>query len=108
MSFRMCRLPSVTRSREGAMFREEPAERKGAVRRVITSPWMVLVFLVIGWGPPIISDLMLSMRPDLADRFGPETLFGMGWLAITFVCTVLAVAVGVVHLLLFISRRLTD
>ena len=38
----------------------KPEPRTGMARRIVNSPWLILVFLVIGWGPLFIADIVLK------------------------------------------------
>jgi heme/copper-type cytochrome/quinol oxidase subunit 2 len=69
---------------------------KEKVWRGLLSPWIILLFLVIGWGPLFLADLVRYVRPDLNASYTPQA-FAMGWLMITLWCSVLAIVLAVVH-----------
>jgi hypothetical protein len=52
---------------------------------------MILLFVVVGWGPLFLADLVRSLRPDLNASYRPQA-FAVGWMMITLCCSLLAVA----------------
>ena len=66
------------------------------VWRAVLSPWWILVFLAVGWGPVFIAEFVRTSRPDLSANYAPQA-FAMGWLAITIGSSVLAAAYIVGH-----------
>jgi hypothetical protein len=56
---------------------------------------MIIVLLVMGWGPLFIAEFIRHARPDLdASSEG----FGMAWgMGITVLCSFLAVILAVIH-----------
>ncbi len=67
------------------------------VRRVLTSPWMIVVFLAVGWGPIFIAEFVRDVRPDLNATYSPQG-FAMSWIMITFWSSLLAAALTVGHI----------
>jgi hypothetical protein len=68
---------------------------------------MILLFVVVGWGPLFLADLGRSVRPDLNASYRPQA-FAMGWMMITLYCSLLAVACTIGHavrLVLAAGRR---
>jgi hypothetical protein len=73
------------------------------IRSVVSSPWMIVVLVIIGWGPLFIAELVRQSRPDLDANYSPQA-FGMAWMGITLLCSVLAVIVSVIHIIRLILR----
>jgi hypothetical protein len=69
------------------------------------SPWTIVVFLVVGWGPAFVGDWVRVMRPD-PDFLAEYTHFLMQWIFITLWCSVIAFALIVVHSCIFVFRLL--
>ena len=73
--------------------------------RVLLGPWMIPIFLFVGWGPLFLDDFVTSARPELNN--GGEA-FAMGWMIVTFWCGLFTIiyAVGhIVRLALKLARR---
>jgi hypothetical protein len=66
---------------------------------------MIIVLLAIGWGPLFIAEFVRGARPDLDASYGPQA-FGMGWMGITLLCTILSVILAVIHAIRFVIRWL--
>jgi hypothetical protein len=64
---------------------------------------MILILLMVGWLPLIIAEVARSARPDLDAGYRPQA-FAMGWMGITVICSFLAAALFVAHLIWFIIR----
>lgn len=78
------------------------------VWRAVLSPWMILVFLAVGWGPLFVADFVRTSRPDLSANYVPQA-FAMGWLTITIRCSILAgvYIVGyAIRLIVMLGRKL--
>lgn len=65
---------------------------------------MILVVLIIGWGPEFVADAVRALRPDLDAAYVPQA-FAIGWFAVTLFCSVAAVVLATVHGI-FLTRRL--
>jgi hypothetical protein len=79
--------------------------RKPAFWRILVSPWMIPVFLVIGWGPAFVGDWVKVMRPD--PDFDAEYIhYLMQWIVITELCSIIAFALILVHAFRFLYRLL--
>jgi len=57
---------------------------------------MILLFVVLGWGPVFLAEFVRSARPDLNASYGPQA-FAMGWIMITLCCSLLAIAFAIGH-----------
>ena len=57
---------------------------------------MILVALAIGWAPLFIAELVRQARPDLDAAYRPQA-FGMAWMFVTVVCSLLALLLAAVH-----------
>jgi len=77
--------------------------RKPAFWRILSSPWMILAFLVIGWGPAFVGDWVRVMRPD-PDLLAEWVHFLMQWIFITKWCSIIALALVIVHTSIFFYR----
>jgi hypothetical protein len=64
--------------------------------RALPSPWMILLFVAVGWGPVFLAELVRRARPDLDASYAPQA-FAMGWLMVCLWCSVLAVAFAIGH-----------
>ena len=71
--------------------------------RAVLSPWMILVFLAIGWGPVFVADRVRMASPSLSERYVPQA-FAMGWLVVTIKCSVAAGAFIVGHTIRLIVK----
>ena len=76
---------------------------KTTLGNVASSPLLGVVLLAVGWGPQVVADLVWRTSPALAESYAPQG-FAMAWLGITFVCSLTAVVVFVVHITLGIVR----
>lgn len=76
--------------------------------RAVLSPWMILVFLAVGWGPVFIAEFVRTARPDLSASYVPQA-FAMGWIGITLCCSLFAAVYTVASLikLIVIGKRLS-
>lgn len=75
--------------------------RKPNVLKVVSSPWMIIVLLLIGWGPLLVCDIVRLAHPDFdAIHFATE------WIGMALVCSFLAVIFAVIHAIRFIVRML--
>ena len=63
--------------------------RSRRVWRAVLSPWMILLFLAVGWGPVFIADFVRTSRADLSAHYVPQA-FAMGWLPVTLHCSIWA------------------
>lgn len=72
-----------------------------AIRHIAAGPWMILVFLIVGWGPLFIADLVRAASPVLDAAYSPQA-FGMAWMGITLLCSFLAIIFSVYHFIRFI------
>jgi len=79
--------------------------RKKAFWRILLSPWMILVFLVIGWGPTFVGDWVRVLRPD-PDFVSGYIHYLMQWIVITKLCSIIAFALILVHAFGFLYRLL--
>jgi hypothetical protein len=56
------------------------------IRGMASSPWMIVVFLIVGWGPLLVCDIVRLAHPDF-----DAIHFATGWIAIALLCSFLAV-----------------
>ena len=78
---------------------------KVASWRILLTPWMIIIFLVAGWGPLFVADFVRVTHPDLAADYAPQA-FAMQWLPVTVLCSVIAGALILVHGFIFLFRHL--
>jgi len=81
--------------------------RKTHFRSIISSPWWILVFLGIAWGPVFVADFVRVAYPRLDASYEPQT-FAINWLPILSVCTSAALTLFLLHgvrFLVFVVRR---
>ncbi|HXF27455.1 MAG TPA: hypothetical protein VN610_09280 [Bryobacteraceae bacterium] len=45
--------------------------RQSFTRKLITSPWMIAIFLTIAWGPLFVADFLRDARPGLDASYAP-------------------------------------
>ncbi len=64
---------------------------------------MILVALVIAWGPLVISDAVGVLRPDLDAAYVPQA-FAMGWMGMTILFSAVAVVLAIMHGIFLIFR----
>lgn len=75
--------------------------RKQNILKAVSSPWMIIVFLLIGWGPLLVCDMVRLAHPDFdAIHFATE------WIGMALVCSFLAVIFAVVHAIRFVIRMM--
>jgi hypothetical protein len=72
--------------------------------RVVSSFWLVVLLLAIGWGPLRVADLLRETRPDLDTSYALQN-FAMKWMPTTAVCSLLAVVAAVVWVIRVFLRR---
>jgi hypothetical protein len=72
---------------------------------IASSPWIIIAMLALGWGPLYVAEFIRRVRPDLDASYAPQA-FGMGWMAITLLCSLVAGVLAVVHLIRFLMRLL--
>ena len=70
--------------------------------RLISSFWIVVLLLAVGWGPAFIADLVARSRPDLS---ADATYYVLQWMRITWYCTLLAIATAIIWVVRFIIGR---
>src|SRR5579863_7718257 len=71
-----------------------------------TSPWWILILLVLGWGPVYVADWMHRLFPDFRSS---AVAFGLGWfLTVNLALTLLATISGLLHLARFLFYRPGD
>jgi hypothetical protein len=75
------------------------------LRRLILTPWTILLLIVIGWGPLFIAEFVRRSRPDLDASYAPQT-FGIGWFPVTLLCMVLSVVLGVAQIFRVVLRKI--
>ena len=80
-----------------------PAMRRKLIK-VVSSFWLVVLFLAVGWGPLRVADLIREARPDLDASYALQH-FAMQWMGTAAVCSLLAIAAAVVWVIRFILRR---
>ena len=76
---------------------------KPRLRNVLYSPWMILIFLAVGWGPAFIGDLAHIAGAD-ADTESQLVSWTMGWLGMTVLCSISAIVLTIVHAVQLILR----
>ena len=79
--------------------------RKLALWRILLTPWMIIVVLVVGWGPVFVADCVRARHSD-PDLVAEYLHFVMQWLSITVLCSVIAGALTLVHGFIFLFRLL--
>jgi hypothetical protein len=52
---------------------------------------MILVFLIVGWGPIFVTDLVWPVSPSGAANYELEG-FAMSWIPVVVLCSGLAIA----------------
>lgn len=72
--------------------------------RLLSSFWVVVVLVTVGWGPIFIADFVRRARPDLDESYIPQH-FAMQWLRTTELCSVVAIAAALVWIIRSILRR---
>jgi hypothetical protein len=72
--------------------------------KVISSFWLVVLLLAVGWGPAFVADLIREARPDLDASYAPQH-FAMHWIGMTALCSLLAIVAAVVWVIRFFRRR---
>jgi hypothetical protein len=88
---------------------EVVTEAKAALWRVLSSAWMIVVLVIVGWGPIFIAEAVRRTSPELDAGYRPQS-FAMQWMLITVLCSVLAILLVLVHalrLLFGVLRRRT-
>jgi hypothetical protein len=77
------------------------------LRKLITrvsSFWLVVLFLAVGWGPLWVADLARNASPDLDASYAPQH-FAMEWIGKAAFCPLLAAVVTFVCVIRFILGR---
>jgi len=74
-----------------------------SLQSVVSSPWMILVALIIGWGPQFIADVVRVLRPDLDAKYVPEVI-SVSWLGMTILFSAVAVVLAIMHGIFLIFR----
>jgi hypothetical protein len=65
---------------------------------------MILVFLLVGWGPLFVDDFVTTIRPELSAGGGPQA-FAIGWMLITLYSSLLAGVYIVAHVIRLVALR---
>jgi hypothetical protein len=72
--------------------------------RLVSSFWLVVLLLAIGWGPVFLAESVWEARPDLDAAYVPQH-FALQWMNTTVRCSVLAIAATIVWLVRYVLRR---
>ncbi len=78
-----------------------PAPRGVRLRRIASSPWMILVAMLVGWGPVFAAELVGRVSPDLDASYKPAG-FATAWAPMALACSFVALVLGVVHLIAYL------
>ena len=70
--------------------------------KLVSSFWLVVFFLALGWGPAFVAELLRS--PGHEASFAAQH-FVMRWLGITVRCTLLALIAGAIWVARFVIGR---
>jgi len=76
----------------------------GTLRRAILSPWTIGALLALGCGPIFVAELVRRAQPDLGAAYAPQA-FAMGWMVITFFCSLFSIVLAIVYLVRLVSRH---
>src|SRR5260370_16715040 len=68
--------------------------------KVLSSFWLVVLFVAVGWGPALVADLLREALPVLDASYGLQG-FAMHWMDMTALCSLLSAISPVILLLLF-------
>jgi hypothetical protein len=55
------------------------------------SAWMILIFLIVGWGPILVTDLVWPVSPSGVPNYEVEG-FAMSWIPVVVLSSSLAIA----------------
>lgn len=72
--------------------------------KVLSSFWLVVLFVAVGWGPALVADLLREALPVLDASYGLQD-FAMHWMDMTALCSLLAVVAAVIWVIRFFRRR---
>jgi hypothetical protein len=67
----------------------------------LLSPWLIVVFLALGWGPLFIAEYISETEPDLRANYVPQA-FAMRWISVTVLSSLLAVISLAIQLVRFV------
>src|SRR5260370_11609056 len=72
--------------------------------KVLSSFWLVVLFVAVGWGPALVADLIREALPVLDASYGLQD-FAMHWMDMTALCSLLAVVAAGLWGIRFFRRR---
>ena len=70
----------------------------------LSSFWVIVVLVTVGWGPIFIAEFVRRARPDLDANYIPQH-FAMQWIRTTALCSFFAIAAALVWITRFILRH---
>jgi hypothetical protein len=71
--------------------------------RVVSSFWLVVLLLAVGWGPVFLAESVREARPDLDAAYVPQH-FALQWMSTTVHCSLLAIVAAVVWAIRYLFR----